>query len=60
MTEVWAKANPKIHFSVMHPGWADTPGIIQNIAKYARFNVLISFGTVVMLVWHNDFVSFTF
>lgn len=26
LTQQWAKANPVIHFSVMHPGWADTPG----------------------------------
>lgn len=59
MTEVWAKANPKIHFSVMHPGWADTPGIVHftsQQAKYVCFNVLISFGSMVMLVWHDDFV----
>lgn len=27
LTEQWAKAYPKIHFSVMHPGWADTPAV---------------------------------
>lgn len=26
LTQQWAKANPVIHFSVMHPGWVDTPG----------------------------------
>lgn len=26
LTQQWAKANPAIHFSVMHPGWVDTPG----------------------------------
>jgi len=59
MTEVWAKANPKINFYVMHPGWADTPGIVQFISqqgKYATFNLLISFITIDMLVWHDDFV----
>ncbi|XP_058696637.1 dehydrogenase/reductase SDR family member 12 isoform X2 [Poecile atricapillus] len=25
LTEQWAKAHRNIHFSVMHPGWADTP-----------------------------------
>ncbi|KAG7253349.1 hypothetical protein CRUP_034335, partial [Coryphaenoides rupestris] len=25
LTEHWAKFHPVIHFSVMHPGWADTP-----------------------------------
>ncbi|XP_072033637.1 dehydrogenase/reductase SDR family member 12-like [Amphiura filiformis] len=27
MTEQWAKKFPEIHFSVMHPGWADTPAV---------------------------------
>jgi len=27
MTETWAKQFPDIHFSVMHPGWADTPAV---------------------------------
>jgi len=27
MTESWAKEFPDIHFSVMHPGWADTPAV---------------------------------
>ena len=27
MTEQWAKKFPDIHFSVMHPGWADTPAV---------------------------------
>ena len=26
MTEQFAKQYPNIHFSCMHPGWADTPG----------------------------------
>lgn len=28
LTQQWAKANPVIHFSAMHPGWADTPGTV--------------------------------
>ncbi|KAG8227630.1 hypothetical protein J437_LFUL008707, partial [Ladona fulva] len=27
MTEMYAKEDPEIHFSVMHPGWADTPAV---------------------------------
>ncbi|KAJ8388699.1 hypothetical protein AAFF_G00131080 [Aldrovandia affinis] len=27
MTEQWAKTHDTIHFSVMHPGWADTPAV---------------------------------
>ena len=26
MTRKWAEKYPNIHFSSMHPGWADTPG----------------------------------
>ncbi|KAM9020763.1 LOW QUALITY PROTEIN: dehydrogenase/reductase SDR family member 12 [Ara ararauna] len=28
LTEQWGKAHRNIHFSVMHPSWADTPGNI--------------------------------
>ncbi|XP_067219349.1 dehydrogenase/reductase SDR family member 12 [Chanodichthys erythropterus] len=34
MTEVWAKANPKINFSVMHPGWADTPAVATAMPQF--------------------------
>ncbi|XP_069495835.1 dehydrogenase/reductase SDR family member 12 [Ambystoma mexicanum] len=27
LTERWAKLYKRIHFSVMHPGWADTPAV---------------------------------
>ena len=27
MTEQYAQSYPNVHFSCMHPGWADTPGI---------------------------------
>ncbi|XP_046393343.1 dehydrogenase/reductase SDR family member 12-like [Ischnura elegans] len=27
LTEMYAKENPEVHFSVMHPGWADTPAV---------------------------------
>lgn len=30
MTEQLAKTHTSIHFSVMHPGWVDTPGILSN------------------------------
>lgn len=29
MTEQYAKQYPNIHFSSMHPGWADTPGMYR-------------------------------
>uniref|UniRef100_A0A8B9J8N0 Si:ch211-165b10.3 n=1 Tax=Astyanax mexicanus TaxID=7994 RepID=A0A8B9J8N0_ASTMX len=34
MTEVWAKAHPKIHFSVMHPGWADTAAVATAMPQF--------------------------
>ena len=27
MTEIWAAKHLEIHWSVMHPGWADTPAV---------------------------------
>ena len=27
LTEEWARRHPAIHWSVMHPGWADTPAV---------------------------------
>ncbi|NXK93101.1 DHR12 reductase, partial [Formicarius rufipectus] len=27
VTEQWLKAHKNIHFSIMHPGWADTPAV---------------------------------
>ena len=35
MTEEYAKQFPRVHFSSMHPGWADTPGKL-NINKHTR------------------------
>jgi len=38
MTEEWSKKFPKIHFSVMHPGWADTPAVRSAMPDfYAKF-----------------------
>ncbi|XP_023674527.1 dehydrogenase/reductase SDR family member 12-like isoform X1 [Paramormyrops kingsleyae] len=34
MTEQWAKAHPNIHFSAMHPGWADTPAIAMAMPEF--------------------------
>ncbi|KAG9491867.1 dehydrogenase/reductase SDR family member 12 [Eleutherodactylus coqui] len=34
LTEHWAKAHPKIHFSVMHPGWADTPAVRSSMPDF--------------------------
>lgn len=38
MTEQWARMYPTIHFSSMHPGWADTPGVRKSLPGfYTRF-----------------------
>ncbi|KAM9321231.1 dehydrogenase/reductase SDR family member 12 [Gastrophryne carolinensis] len=34
LTEHWAKSNPKVHFSVMHPGWADTPAVRSSMPDF--------------------------
>jgi len=34
MTEEWAKAHPEIHWSVMHPGWADTPAVRTSMPDF--------------------------
>lgn len=34
LTEQWAKALPKVHFSVMHPGWADTPAVRTSMPDF--------------------------
>ncbi|XP_016156053.1 PREDICTED: dehydrogenase/reductase SDR family member 12 isoform X3 [Ficedula albicollis] len=34
LTEQWAKAYRNIHFSVMHPGWADTPAVRSSMPDF--------------------------
>ncbi|KAL4647159.1 dehydrogenase/reductase SDR family member 12-like isoform X1 [Arapaima gigas] len=34
MTEQLAKAHPNIHFSVMHPGWVDTPAVAKAMPDF--------------------------
>ncbi|KAI1883188.1 hypothetical protein AGOR_G00242640 [Albula goreensis] len=34
MTERWAKAHSSIHFSCMHPGWADTPAVAMSMPQF--------------------------
>ncbi|TWW73259.1 dehydrogenase/reductase SDR family member 12-like [Takifugu flavidus] len=36
LTQHWAKANPVIHFSVMHPGWVDTPAVSKSMPQFHR------------------------
>ncbi|NXX74109.1 DHR12 reductase, partial [Urocolius indicus] len=34
LTEQWAKVHRNIHFSVMHPGWADTPAVRSSMPDF--------------------------
>ncbi|XP_044300216.1 dehydrogenase/reductase SDR family member 12 isoform X3 [Varanus komodoensis] len=34
LTEQWAKSHPSIHFSSMHPGWADTPAVRTSMPEF--------------------------
>ncbi|MPC08930.1 Dehydrogenase/reductase SDR family member 12 [Portunus trituberculatus] len=34
MTEQWAAQHPEVHFSVMHPGWADTPAVRTSMPEF--------------------------
>ncbi|XP_048836502.1 DHRS-12_like_SDR_c-like domain-containing protein isoform X1 [Brienomyrus brachyistius] len=36
MTEQLAKTHPGIHFSVMHPGWVDTPAVAESMPDFHR------------------------
>ncbi|CAL8312695.1 dehydrogenase/reductase SDR family member 12 isoform X1 [Gadus morhua] len=36
LTEHWAKTNLVIHFSVMHPGWADTPAVSGSMPQFRQ------------------------
>uniref|UniRef100_A0A8C8SGM2 DHR12 reductase n=1 Tax=Pelusios castaneus TaxID=367368 RepID=A0A8C8SGM2_9SAUR len=34
LTEQWAKVHRNIHFSAMHPGWADTPAVRSSMPDF--------------------------
>eukprot|EP00794_Sanderia_malayensis_P012781 gene12781-14092_t len=34
MTDFWAKMHKEIHFSTMHPGWADTPAVRSSMPEF--------------------------
>ncbi|XP_067419171.1 dehydrogenase/reductase SDR family member 12 isoform X2 [Emydura macquarii macquarii] len=34
LTEQWAKVHKNIHFSAMHPGWADTPAVRSSMPEF--------------------------
>ncbi|KAJ0047407.1 hypothetical protein NL108_000386, partial [Boleophthalmus pectinirostris] len=36
LTRQWAKANPAIHFSVMHPGWVDSPAVSTSMPEFHK------------------------
>lgn len=47
MTEQLAKTHTNIHFSVMHPGWVDTPGALrQHTCTMLRINSYQRFGQI--------------
>lgn len=43
LTERWASQHKEIHFSSMHPGWADTPGKALPLRLYRHSNPLDCF-----------------
>uniref|UniRef100_UPI00358F6FDB dehydrogenase/reductase SDR family member 12 isoform X2 n=1 Tax=Myxine glutinosa TaxID=7769 RepID=UPI00358F6FDB len=34
LTEHWSRLHPGVHFSVLHPGWVDTPGRFGGLAVF--------------------------
>ncbi|KAG0710306.1 Dehydrogenase/reductase SDR family member 12 [Chionoecetes opilio] len=34
VTEQWTAQHPQVHFSVMHPGWADTPAVRTSMPEF--------------------------
>ncbi|KAJ3595606.1 hypothetical protein NHX12_004909 [Muraenolepis orangiensis] len=36
LTEHWAKTQPVIHFSAMHPGWVDTPAVSSTMPQFRQ------------------------
>lgn len=34
LNEMWAAAEPSVHFAAMHPGWADTPGVKSSLPLF--------------------------
>jgi len=36
LTEEWAKVHQGVHFSSMHPGWADTPAVRNSMPDFHR------------------------
>lgn len=36
LNEMWSQRHPEIHFHAMHPGWADTPGVVDSLPGFHR------------------------
>ena len=36
LTQLWGQKYKDIHFSVMHPGWASTPGVDKSLPSFAN------------------------
>ena len=64
MTDMYAKQYPKVHFSVCHPGWADTAGM-KFFRSHSLFALLLhvadkilkenDFAVLSIISWESDF-----
>ena len=36
LNEMWAERVPHVRFHAMHPGWADTPGVVESLPGFHR------------------------
>lgn len=36
LNEMWAERRPEVRFHAMHPGWADTPGVVDSLPGFHR------------------------
>lgn len=54
MTEQYARKWPNIHFSCMHPGWADTPGKMKSFVLWEEtgryIDIVVIFALVICLI----------
>ena len=36
LARLWAQRHPELRFASMHPGWADTPGVVSSLPRFHR------------------------
>ena len=53
MTEEWAKKFPSIHWSVMHPGWADTPAV-RSVSLRMMIRMMTIMMRMIIIMMMND------